>query len=87
MWMEERLPERTGEDQQNSDYTWSINKPINKVNKSAKSNHDQAPFRCLSDKVLVFGGWKPYENLREIEIFDTKQNNMEDILPFAKMYL
>ena len=24
----------------------------------------------MQDKLLVFGGWKPYENLTDIEVFD-----------------
>jgi len=32
---------------------------------------------------MIFGGWQPYENLPEIDIYDTKKNCIEDILPLA----
>lgn len=31
------------------------------------------------DKILIFGGWKPYLNLSEIELFDMKNFKMLDI--------
>ena len=31
----------------------------------------------------MFGGWKPYENLTEIEVFDQSKNQFESILPLA----
>ena len=37
----------------------------------------------LRDKVIIFGGWQPYENLREVEAFDAKRNEVEDIVPLA----
>ena len=37
----------------------------------------------MFDKLLMFGGWKPYENLTEIEVFDQSKNQFESILPLA----
>jgi hypothetical protein len=33
--------------------------------------------------MLIFGGWKPYQNLSEITMFDTKKSEMENISKFA----
>jgi hypothetical protein len=42
-------------------------------------NEDLAPKGCFqmfhmenSDKVLIFGGWRPYQNLPDIQMFDTE---------------
>ena len=32
---------------------------------------------------MIFGGWKPYENLTKVEIYDKENNQMEDVLPLA----
>lgn len=37
----------------------------------------------LRDKVIIFGGWQPYQNIEEIEVFDAKENHIEDVLPLA----
>lgn len=37
----------------------------------------------MSDKIIIFGGWRPYENLTKVEIYDNKKNEMEDVLPLA----
>ena len=84
---EERLREWTHVECQKDNSAWSPVKSCNKNNKSTTSNRNEALPHDIANKVLVFGGWKPYENLREIEIFDIKENKMEDILPFSKKYL
>lgn len=37
----------------------------------------------MRDKVIIFGGWKPYENLTKVEIYDKTKNQMDDVLPLA----
>lgn len=32
---------------------------------------------------MIFGGWKPYENLTKVEIYDKEKNEIEDVLPLA----
>lgn len=57
--------------------------------KNKKWNNDPQLFENnaakyrLRDKVIIFGGWQPYENLREVEAFDAKTNEVEDIVPLA----
>lgn len=38
----------------------------------------------IKDKAMIFGGWYNYENLTEVELFDTKLNRIEDIFPVAR---
>lgn len=44
------------------------------------TNWDSAP----NNKVLIFGGWKPYQNLADIQMFDLDENKICDIAKFAK---
>ena len=38
-------------------------------------------------KVLIFGGWKPHQNLADIQIIDTKEEDYKNIGKFAKQLL
>ena len=38
----------------------------------------------LENKVMIFGGWKPYQNLSEIQVFDIKERRVCNTGKFAK---
>ena len=38
-------------------------------------------------KVLIFGGWKPQQNLADIQMIDTKEEDYKNIGKFAKQLL
>lgn len=38
-------------------------------------------------KVLIFGGWKPHQNLADIQMIDTKEEDYKNIGKFAKQLL
>lgn len=38
----------------------------------------------LEDKIMLFGGWKPYRNLSDIEVFDLKEKRIRGIGEFQK---
>lgn len=39
---------------------------------------------ALENKLLIFGGWKPYQNLADIQVFDLKERRVCDTGKFAK---
>jgi len=39
---------------------------------------------ALENKLLIFGGWKPYQNLSDIQVFDLKERRVCDTAKFAK---
>ena len=38
-------------------------------------------------KVLIFGGWKPHQNLADIQMIDTKEEDYKNIGKFSKQLL
>lgn len=55
-----------------------------KWNNDPELFHKNAAKYGLRDKAILFGGWHPYENLPDVEAFDAKRNQLEDILPLAQ---
>ena len=45
---------------------------------------DNAAKYDLKDKIILFGGWKPNNNLNSIEVYDVKKNAFEDVLTLAR---
>jgi len=38
----------------------------------------------IEDKVIIFGGWKPYMNLKQIEMLDLKTQSVIDINEYSE---
>ena len=55
---------------------------LKKVNETVKFKKNADKY-ALKDKIILFGGWQPYRNLDQIEVFDAKKNAVEDVLPLA----
>ena len=40
----------------------------------------------VANKVIIFGGWKPYKNLKDIQMFDMKDNSIVDITEWLSKF-
>ena len=38
----------------------------------------------VQNKVLIFGGWKPHQNLSDVQLIDTREEDYKNIGKFAQ---